>query len=157
MMSQEILKYVEKKLITKNVPVIKRGYTVAVDTIITEGNKSRVQKFTGLVIAVTGRGANKMITVRKISNGVGVEKKLPIYSPKVGQIKVVKTEDSRRSKLYFMRDRVGKNAMRIKKGKASFVGEGLEYSSSDIVEEPVVEEVVENTEVVSDTTEVASE
>lgn len=154
-MSQEILNSVSKKLITKNVPEIKRGYTVSVDTIITEGNKSRVQKFAGLVIAVTGTGANKMITVRKISNGIGVEKKLPIYSPKVGQIKVIKTEDSRRSKLYFMRDRVGKNAMRIKKGKASFVGEGQEFSSSEIVEETVVEPNIENTEVTN--TEVTSQ
>lgn len=142
-MSQEILKQIDKKLITKNIPEIKRGYTVTVDTIITEGSKSRIQKFTGLIIAINGRGANKMITVRKISNGVGVEKKLPIYSPKVGLIKVIKIEDSRRAKLYFMRDRVGKNAMRIKKGKASLVENTSEYSSSDIVEEVIPEEVID--------------
>lgn len=122
-MNTDIYKKVENKYTEKKVPAIKPGDTVEIETIIREGNKQRIQKFKGLVIAVNGTGARTMITVRKISYGVGVEKKLPLYSPNVGKIKLIKTEPVRRSKLYFMRDRVGKAAMRIKKGKAVFVPE----------------------------------
>jgi len=127
-MNSEVLKKIQSKMMTKKLPVIKPGYTVEIDTLIKEGNKSRVQKFRGLVISVTGSGTDTMVTVRKISNGYGVEKKLPVYSPNIGKIKVIKMEDVKRSKLFFMRQRVGKNAMRIKKGKSKFVGEDdLDY------------------------------
>lgn len=149
-MSQKVLKEIHNKAL-KKVPVIKPGYTIEVDTIIREGNKQRVQKFKGLVIAVNGTASNEMITIRKISYGVGVEKKLPLHSPNVGDIKVIKTEPTRRSKLYFMRDRIGKNAMRIKKGKATFISDTdeLEMISPEEyeVEMPLVAESQTDTSV----------
>jgi len=147
-----LLQETHTKSITKKVPVVKPGYTVEVDTIIREEKKQRIQKFRGLVIAVTGIGANEMITVRKISSGVGVEKKLPVHSPNVGAIKVIKTEPTRRSKLYFMRERVGKNAMRIKKGKAIFMTDA-DRAALEAIDSP--EEIV-NEELVMDSVEVAS-
>ena len=136
-MNTEILKKVQKKFTDKKIPLIKPGYTIEVDTIIREGNKQRIQKFKGLVIALNGSGTDTMLQVRKISYGVGVEKKLPLYSPNIGKIKVIKTEPVRRSKLFFMRDRVGKAAMRIKKGKAVFVpeeGEAIDESKVEVVQ-----------------------
>lgn len=122
-MNTQILNKVQKDSVAKKVPAIKPGDTVEVDTIIREGNKQRIQKFKGLVIAVSGSGTGTMITVRKISYGVGVEKKLPLYSPNISKVKVVKTEAVRRSKLYFMRDRVGKMSMRVRKGRTVTVPE----------------------------------
>lgn len=122
-MNTQVLSKVQQDIVSKSVPVIKPGDTVEVDTIIREGNKQRVQKFRGLVISVNGSGSSAMFTVRKISCGIGVEKKLPLYSPNIGKIKVIKTEPVRRSKLFFMRDRVGKMSMRIRKGKTVLVPE----------------------------------
>lgn len=120
---QQIIKNVEKKFTEKTVPDLQPGFTVEIDNIIREGSKQRVQKFKGLIISVKGTGSKKLITVRKISYGVGVEKKFPVNSPNIAKIKVIKMEGVRRAKLYFMRGRVGKSAMRIKKGKAVFVPE----------------------------------
>ncbi len=131
-MNTAIYKKIEDKFTEKKVPAIKPGDTVEVDTIIREGAKQRIQKFKGLVISVNGSGARTMLTIRKISYGIGVEKKLPLYSPNIGKIKLIKTEPVRRAKLYFMRDRVGKAAMRIKKGKAVFVPEEGQIPSEDI-------------------------
>lgn len=122
-MNTQVLSKLEKDITDKKVPAVKVGDTVEVDTVIREGSKQRIQKFRGLVIALSGSGAGAMFTVRKISYGVGVEKKLPFYSPNVAKIKVLKTEPVRRSKLFFMRDRVGKMSMRIRKGRTVLVPE----------------------------------
>ncbi len=122
-MNTQVLSKLEKDITEKKVPAVKVGDTVEVDTVIREGSKQRIQKFRGLVIALSGSGAGAMFTVRKISYGVGVEKKLPFYSPNVAKIKVLKTEPVRRSKLFFMRDRVGKMSMRIRKGRTVLVPE----------------------------------
>ncbi len=122
-MNTQVLSKLEKDITAKKIPAVKVGDTVEVDTIIREGAKQRIQKFKGLVISLNGSGAGSMFTVRKISYGVGVEKKLPFYSPNVAKIKVLKTEPVRRSKLFFMRDRVGKMSMRIRKGKTVLVPE----------------------------------
>lgn len=122
-MNTKLITEVEKEYAKASVPDVKPGHTVEVDTIIREGAKQRIQKFKGLVISVNGSGLSKMITVRKISYGVGVEKKLPLHSPNVSKIKILKMEPVRRSKLYFMRDRVGKNSMRIRKGRTVMVPE----------------------------------
>jgi large subunit ribosomal protein L19 len=132
-MNTVVMNKIQDKYMSKKIPDVKAGDTVEVDTIIREGAKQRVQKFRGLVIAVKGSGTSKMITVRKISNGVGVEKKLPVYSPNISKIRIIKTEAVRRSKLYFMRDRIGKAALRVKKGKAVLVDE------SPVVDELSVE------------------
>jgi large subunit ribosomal protein L19 len=120
----------------KKIPDIKVGQTVTVDTLIRDGDKTRIQKFTGLVIAIKGEGTNKTFTVRKISNGYGVEKILPFYSPTVVDIKIKKEEKVRRSKLYFMRDRVGKNSLRVKKGKTNL------YIEDEFAHEPIFDEDV---------------
>lgn len=122
-MNTTLISKVQKESTDKKVPNLKVGDTVEVDTVIREGNKQRIQKFKGLIIAMNGSGTSSMITVRKISYGVGVEKKLPVYSPNVSKIKVIKSEPVRRSKLFFMRDRVGKMSMRIRKGRTVMVPE----------------------------------
>jgi len=122
-MNTQVISKLEKDTIAKKIPAVKVGDTVEVDLVIREGAKQRIQKFKGLVISINGKGAGAMFTVRKISYGIGVEKKLPFYSPNVAKIKVLKTEPVRRSKLFFMRDRVGKMSMRIRKGKTVLVPE----------------------------------
>ncbi|MCK9185999.1 50S ribosomal protein L19 [Candidatus Gracilibacteria bacterium] len=95
----------------KKIPEIQAGDTVKVYQKIKEGDKERIQAFEGLVIAVgSGFGVNKTITVRKIVEGVGVEKVIPVYSPNVEKIEVKKKSKVRRAKLYYMRKRTGKSA-----------------------------------------------
>lgn len=91
------------------------GDTVAVNVRIVEGEgkKSRIQKYEGVVIARKNSGISETFTVRKISNGVGVERVFPLHSPNVESIQVVKRGKVRRAKLYYLRDRKGKSA-RIK-------------------------------------------
>jgi large subunit ribosomal protein L19 len=96
-----------------NHPDFRAGDTVVVDYLITEGEKSRIQQFRGDVIQIKGEGATKTFTVRKMSNGVGVERIFPLTSPSIDAIKVVKHGKVRRSRLFYLRDRVGKKA-RIK-------------------------------------------
>ncbi len=134
-MSQELISKIQKKYTSKTVPVIKPGSTVEVETIIRDGDKQRIQKFRGLVIAVNGSGLTTTITVRKVSYGIGVEKKFPLYSTNIGKIKVLKEEKVRRAKLYFMRERVGKSALRVKRGKAVIIPqEGKEVTDTEIIE-----------------------
>ena len=91
------------------------GDTVKVHQEIKEGNKTRIQIFEGLVIAIKNRGNGKSITVRKIgAAGIGVEKIYPINMPQIKKIEVKRKGSVRRAKLYFLRDRVGKSATRIK-------------------------------------------
>ncbi|PIZ76450.1 50S ribosomal protein L19 [Candidatus Peregrinibacteria bacterium CG_4_10_14_0_2_um_filter_38_24] len=95
----------------KKIPEIKAGDTVKVYQKIKEGDKERIQAFEGLVIAVSsGTGVNATITVRKIVQGVGVEKVIPVYSTNVEKIEVKKRSKVRRAKLYYMRERTGKSA-----------------------------------------------
>ena len=95
----------------KKVPEVKTGYTVEVSQKVTEGAKERIQKFKGLVIKVShGAGVEKTFTVRKIVEGIGVEKIFPFHSPNITKIHVVKKAKVRRQKLYYMRERFGKSA-----------------------------------------------
>ena len=101
----------------KKVPEIKPGQTIRVYQRIKEGNKERIQLFEGLVIATKhGRGLNGTFTVRKISEGVGVERVYPLHSPTIDKIEILKTSKVRRAKLYYMRERFGKQA-RMKRQK----------------------------------------
>jgi large subunit ribosomal protein L19 len=91
------------------------GDSVVIDTKIQEGDKTRVQKFKGIVIKISGRGENKMFTVRHISaGGIGVERQFPIISPWIQKLTVEKQGEVRRSKLYYMRNRKGKAAKVVK-------------------------------------------
>jgi len=95
------------------VPSFKAGDNVTVNYKIVEGNKERIQSFKGDVIKRQGTGATATFTVRKISDGVGVERLFPVFSPNIESIQVNKVGRVRRSKLFFLRERSGKSA-RIK-------------------------------------------
>jgi len=116
-MSQEILKLVEKSSLKAEVPQFSIGDTVDVHTRILEGEDERIQIFTGTVIARSGSGSREMFTVRRIVAGEGVERKFPLHSPKVAKIEVKRSGVTRRAKLYYLRDRVGK-AVRLRERKA---------------------------------------
>lgn len=112
-MSQKILELVEKSSLKSEVPEFEIGDTVDVHTKILEGDKERIQVFTGTVIARSGAGTREMFTVRRIVAGEGVERKFPLHSPRVAKVEVKRSSVVRRAKLYFLRDRVGK-AVRLK-------------------------------------------
>jgi large subunit ribosomal protein L19 len=113
MHAQEIIRSIEAEQMKSNLPVIYVGDTVKVGVIIQEGNKERTQPYEGVVIAKRGAGINQNITVRKIFQGVGVERVFLIHSPRIDSIKVLRRGKARRAKLYYLRDRVGK-ATRLK-------------------------------------------
>lgn len=97
----------------KEVPSFKSGDTITVSYKIVEGNKERVQSFRGVVIQIKGSGVTKMFTIRKVSNGIGVERIFPLYSPHIDSIEVNKVGIVRRARIYYLRDLTGKKA-RIK-------------------------------------------
>ena len=94
-------------------PDFRPGDTVGVHVRIKEGEKERIQIFSGVVIARNGSGTREMFTVRRIVNNEGVERKFPVHSPKIAKVVVTRSADVRRAKLYYLRDRVGK-ATRLK-------------------------------------------
>jgi len=109
-MNMQLIQNVGKKFI-KKVPDLKPGVTVRVHQKIKEGEKERIQIFEGLIIAISaGNGPSKTFTVRKIVEGIGVEKVFPLYSPNIAKIQVKKESSVRRAKLYYMRKRSGKSA-----------------------------------------------
>jgi large subunit ribosomal protein L19 len=103
-----LLEYVEDAQLRYDIPSIRSGQTVRVHTRITEGEKERVQIFQGTVLRKRGSGANASFTVRKISNGVGVEKVFPLHSPRLAKVEVISQGYVRQSRIYFLRDRIGK-------------------------------------------------
>lgn len=107
----DLIKYVQEQLIPKTkVPDFKAGDTVTVSYKIKEGDKERIQEFTGVVIQRKGTGRTKTFTVRKISNGVGVERIFPLNSPFIESIEVMKKGDVRKAKLFYLRELTGKKA-----------------------------------------------
>ncbi|MCH7497064.1 MAG: 50S ribosomal protein L19 [Candidatus Marinimicrobia bacterium] len=96
-----------------DLPQFAPGDRIAVDVRVVEGNRTRVQTFEGDVIAMSGAGINRTFTVRKISDGIGVERIFPIHSPSIAKIKVVRRGKVRRAKLYYLRELRGR-AARIK-------------------------------------------
>ena len=117
-MSQEILKLVEKSSLKAELPQFAIGDTVDVHTRILEGKDERIQIFSGTVIARSGSGSREMFTVRRIVSGEGVERKFPLNSPKIAKVEVKRSGVTRRAKLYYLRDRVGK-AVRLREKKAA--------------------------------------
>jgi large subunit ribosomal protein L19 len=97
----------------KDIPEFRAGDTVSVDFKVVEGNKERVQTFTGVVIQRRGAGITATFTVRKISNNIAVERIFPVHSPRIATIKVNRLGKVRRARIYYMRDLSGK-AARIK-------------------------------------------
>ena len=106
----EIIKNIEAEQLKKDVPQFNVGDTVRVHALIKEGNRERIQVFEGTVLKKQGTGVRSTFTVRKISNGVGVEKTWPLHSPIVEKVDVVRRGKVRRAKLNYLRDRVGKAA-----------------------------------------------
>ena len=106
----EIIKNIEAAQMKAEVPEFNVGDTVRVHGKIKEGNRERVQVFEGIVIKKQGGSVRATFTVRKNSNGVGVEKTWPLHSPSVVKVDVVRRGKVRRAKLYYLRDRVGKRA-----------------------------------------------
>ncbi len=109
-MNNEIIKEIEAAELKAEVPQFSVGDTVKVHNKIKEGNKERIQIFEGTVIKRQGGSNRETFTVRKNSNGVGVEKTWPLHSPNVAKIEVVRKGKIRRAKLFYLRDRVGKAA-----------------------------------------------
>lgn len=110
----DAINYVHEQLNSeKNLPAFGPGDNIAVSYKIIEGAKERIQVFKGNVIKITGEGATKTFTIRKMSNGVGVERVFPFSSPIIDKIEVLKRGKVRRAKLYYLRGLVGKKA-RIK-------------------------------------------
>lgn len=107
------LEAVESAHLRDDIPDFRPGDTVRVDVRVVEGGRERIQAFEGVVIARNGSGIRASFTVRKISFGVGVERVFPLHAPIIASIQVLRRGDVRRSKLYYLRDRVGKSA-RIK-------------------------------------------
>ena len=108
-----IIDELEKSYLRENLPDTNPGDTVKVFVRIVEGNKERIQAFEGTVIKKHGSGINKTITVRKVFQGVGVERVFLVYSPRIEKITVQRKGDVKRAKLYYLRERSGK-ATRIK-------------------------------------------
>ena len=106
----DLIKYVEQKQIRTDLPKIEIGDLLKVNLKVKEGNRERLQVFEGYLIARQGGGVSETITVRRISYGVGVERILPLNSPKIDHIEKVRSGKVRRAKLYYLRDRVGKAA-----------------------------------------------
>jgi large subunit ribosomal protein L19 len=112
----EIIKELEKEQLKAEIPEFGIGDTVKVHLKVKEGKRERIQIFEGIVLKRQQGGARETVTVRKISYGVGVEKTLPIHSPKIEKIEVTRRGKVRRAKLNYLRERVGK-AAKVKEKK----------------------------------------
>ncbi|MBQ6229981.1 MAG: 50S ribosomal protein L19 [Eubacterium sp.] len=110
MNNAEIMKSIEKAQERETTFSFNVGDTVKVSALIKEGNRERIQAFEGTVIKIQGTGSRKTFTVRKNSNGVGVEKTWPVHSPLIEKVDVIRRGKVRRAKLNYLRDRVGKSA-----------------------------------------------
>ena len=107
----DLIKYVHQQLTpVREYPAFRPGDNIAVSYKIIEGNKERIQIFKGDVIQINGEGSTKTFTVRKMSNGVGVERIFPFSSPAITEIELLKRGKVRRAKLFYLRDLVGKKA-----------------------------------------------
>jgi large subunit ribosomal protein L19 len=113
-MNQKLLDKIESEYYRKNPLVFNVGDTVRVHTKVTEGDKERIQVFTGVVIGRRGHGLNETFTVRRISYGEGVERVFPVHSPKIEKIEIERHGQVRRAKLTYLRKRLGKGATLVK-------------------------------------------
>lgn len=105
---------IEQEQVKKDLPEFRTGDTVKIHTRVVEGDKERIQIFAGIVIAKQGSGLNSAFTVRKISYGEGVERVFPLHTPKIAKIEVTKRGKVRRNRLYYLRKRVGKEAVTVR-------------------------------------------
>jgi len=108
-MSDAIIRNVTAKQI-KELPEFGPGDTVKVHVKIQEGDKTRIQVYQGIVISRKGGGITEMVTIRKISSGIGVERVFPVHSPNIDRFELIKRGKVRRAKLYYLREKIGKAA-----------------------------------------------
>ena len=132
----EKINLVTSPQIRTDLPVIHPGDTVSVHVKVIEGDKERVQQFQGIVIGIRGSGISRTFRVRKISNGIGVERIFPVNSPSIAKIEKIKEGKVRRAKLYYMRKLTGKSATKVKE----------KIPVELLVDEPAEQEAEENTE-----------
>jgi large subunit ribosomal protein L19 len=109
-----IIQKIQKEQLRADIAPFKVGDTVRVHTRVVEGDKERIQLFTGIVIGRRGTGVNSHFTVRRISYGEGVERVCPLHSPRIAKIEVERQGEVRRAKLNYLRNRKGKQAMAVK-------------------------------------------
>ncbi|MDR1806316.1 MAG: 50S ribosomal protein L19 [Propionibacteriaceae bacterium] len=109
-MNQPLIQALDAQSLRSDVPAFRPGDSVKVHVKVVEGNKSRIQVFAGVVIGRSGSGLKETFTVRKVSYGVGVERKFPLHSPIIDKIEVDRHGDVRRAKLYYLRGLRGKAA-----------------------------------------------
>jgi large subunit ribosomal protein L19 len=134
------IKLVTAAQIRSDIPAFHPGDTISVSVKVVEGDKERIQQFKGIVMGIRGRGISKTFRVRKISNGVGVERIFPMSSPKIAKVEVLKEGSVRRAKLYYLRKLTGKAATKIKEKKKKNVTKLIE----NVVVENTPELNVEN-------------
>jgi large subunit ribosomal protein L19 len=108
-----VIEEIEKGQMKKSVPQFKVGDTVKVFSKIVEGGKERVQGFEGIVIKYGGGGVRKNFTVRKLVQGIGIERTFPVHSPKVERVELIRSGKVRRAKLFYLRKRIGGQATRV--------------------------------------------
>lgn len=134
-MDANITKKLEEDYCNVKRPEIMVGDNVKLHMKIKDGDKYRIQIFEGVVISIKGSGINKNIVVRKISNGVGVEKIVPLYAPVLDKVEVVKRGSVRRSKLYYLRGRVGKKALKINNIQDIYLTDEKEEVKEEVAED----------------------
>jgi len=112
-----IIEAIEREQMKSDVPSFRAGDTVKVHVKVVEGNNERIQVFEGVVLRRMGKGISEQFTVRKVTQGIGVERTFPVHSPRIAKIEVVRQGKVRRARLYYLRERSGK-AARIKERKS---------------------------------------
>jgi large subunit ribosomal protein L19 len=117
-MTNNILKNIEQEYLKKDIPQFRVGDSVDVHTRIIEGDKERIQVFSGTVIMKKGAGINETFTVRRIVNNEGVERIFPVHSPFIAKVLVRRSGETRRAKLFYLRQRVGKAVRLTEQRKA---------------------------------------
>ncbi len=122
------IKLVEAAQLRNDLPDFRVGDTITVFVKVIEGDKERVQQYKGIVMGIKGSGLSKTFRVRKISNGVGVERIFPINSPKILKVVIEKHGGIRRAKLYYLRGLTGKAATKIKEKKRNILESVIEES-----------------------------
>lgn len=127
---QQLIKDVEAQYLKEKAPEFQVGDSVRVKVLIREGKKERAQAFEGIVIAFGGDGINKTFTVRKIFQGIAVERTFLLHSPKVESIKVIRKGKARRAKLYFLRGRIGTKATRLREDTARIARDAAAAAAS---------------------------
>ena len=134
-MKNKFIALVEEPGLKKGLPEFEIGDQVDVHQKILEGEKERTQVFSGLVISRKGEGMREMFTVRRVVQGEGVERTFPLNSPKIAKIEVKRSGKVRRAKLYYLRDRLGKEATRLRERKRKLVVPGTPEPPAPAVEE----------------------